>query len=442
MTKQQSKAELPTPASSLPSPEGTTTPAITITTITNAASPQVLAGRIPKPVQSQTTATRAESVPPAGRVQEILSVPSAGILMESAFTPRTVGYLGEITSATIVTEVNSSLGLPTHDGLIEVQKDRLTEDYVRSGVEVLEFFQEIEKIRELLGRWFKFGDGFLMYRPMYAIWLDGLAKVLEEFTRNRSLESLAAAIWCNTQHPLPCNKDTTPREWAHLTTGESLRWETIGLLASVIGVLSASLPPWDAVFKGSYDRNSLLHTTLKLVETCIDLSRRCGSRNELLLCLLYERTILISGMQGDTSSEVWESFSAVCDTVILLGLHQQSRSNSTTPFFLVELRKRVFNVIYSMDKFLGTFLGRPPRISYRYCSLSYPSDLTDEEVFLPWPELQGRLAELESNGGWSSTGSISRSGWRRAWSTRHELREDVLELVIGTRTVDLEANIT
>ncbi|KXT13365.1 hypothetical protein AC579_2946 [Pseudocercospora musae] len=441
MTKQSDAMLLTPSASSLSSPDATTT-SVTLATITTAASQHILTLPTPKPLQNQHSATRAESDPPSGRVQEILSVPSAGILMESACAPRTVGYLGEITSAAVVAEVNSSLGIPAHHGLIEPPKDSLTEDCVRNGVEVLEFLQDIEKIRDLLSRWFQFGDGFMLYRPLYEIWLEGLAPVLVDYSNGKGLESLAAAIWCNTQRSLTCSKNTTLQEWASAATGDQLRWETIGLLLSIIGLLSASLPPWDTVFKASYDRNELMHTTLKLVEICIDLSERSGARNELLLCLLYERTVMISGIQGDFSSEVWESYSGVCDVAILLGLHLDGRANSQTPFFLAELRARVFNVMFSMDKFQGTFLGRPPRLSYRYCNVPFPKDITDAEMALPWPELQARLVQLDANGGWSTSGSVGRSGWRRAWSTRLELREDVLEVVIGTRNIDLEASIT
>ena len=93
-----------------------------------------------------------------------------------------------------------------------------------------------------------------------------------------------------------------------------------------------------------------------------------------------------------------------------------------------------------MDKFLATFLGRPPHISYRYCVLQEPHDLSDDQICSDWADVQVALSRLNESG-WAAPGTASKSAWRRVGFARHAIREDVLELVIGPHVHDMEARI-
>lgn len=116
--------------------------------------------------------------------------------------------------------------------------------------------------------------------------------------------------------------------------------------------------------------------------------------------------------------------------MVLMGLHQEKKVNSSTSFFVCQLRTRIFQEVYGRDKSMATFLGRPPRLSYRYCVLQLPLDLSDDQLMLEGPELEEVLSTLED--GWNTSGHLHRATWRRVWALNARIREDILEIALGT----------
>ncbi len=110
--------------------------------------------------------------------------------------------------------------------------------------------------------------------------------------------------------------------------------------------------------------------------------------------------------------------------------------DAETPFFLAELRKRVFISAYGRDKQVASFLGRPPRLSYRYCKMDVPLDLSDEQLFLEGPELTSCLLSLDEDG-WNTTGNLYRTTWQRVWFQHCRVREDILEIALGSGDDDM-----
>lgn len=66
----------------------------------------------------------------------------------------------------------------------------------------------------------------------------------------------------------------------------------------------------------------------------------------------------------------------MASSLFALGYHERV-DGSDIPPFIVELRKACFARIYSADKSLAVFLGRPPRIVKDYCQFKIPSNLRD-----------------------------------------------------------------
>jgi hypothetical protein len=297
-------------------------------------------------------AQRADSMPATERHQEILSVPSAGILMESSERVRIPAFLGQSSSSAVVAELNSSLGIDdasaTSLHVPRVQSVPVVS--IKQGVEVLSYFADIEWTRQLLDRCFESGDrqGFLIYRPIYYAWLEGLLPLINEATSTNTLAKLSATVWKNTQRPLLVDGATSAIDWARRATGHDLRWESIGLLLSLFGMLFGFLPVTDPMLRSDpkVGRLELLSQHLHLVDMCLDLSKT--SRNDLVTILLYDRMLLVAFLRGDTSIETWTSLSATCDAAVLSGMHLEKRVDTRTPFFLCELRIRLFLMCYSM----------------------------------------------------------------------------------------------
>jgi chromatin structure-remodeling complex subunit RSC3/30 len=96
-------------------------------------------------------------------------------------------------------------------------------------------------------------------------------------------------------------------------------------------------------------------------------------------------------------------------TLFALGLHQDSSAKA--PFFLSEMRKRTMVAAYSMDKVLATFLGRPPLISWRYCDIQMPLDLSVEEIFADPVVRNAAIARLDEESGWNLESSLMKGMW-------------------------------
>ena len=107
---------------------------------------------------------------------------------------------------------------------------------------------------------------------------------------------------------------------------------------------------------------------------------------------------------------------------------------------MAQFRKKTFISVYSHDKGIATFLGRPPRLSHRYCKMEIPLDLSDEQLFLEGSELEAVLATLDSNG-WSTTGNLSRTTWLRVYVQHCRIREDILEISLGSDDEDISQKV-
>ena len=92
---------------------------------------------------------------------------------------------------------------------------------------------------------------------------------------------------------------------------------------------------------------------------------------------------------------------------------------------------------FTIDKILATFLGRPPLISWRYCDIQLPLDLSFKEMLSDQSWLNDRISLLEQNGGWNQEGSIRKGAWARISLLKSILREKVLELSLSYRVEDI-----
>ena len=91
----------------------------------------------------------------------------------------------------------------------------------------------------------------------------------------------------------------------------------------------------------------------------------------------------------------------------------------------------MFVSVYGRDKQVAAFLGRPPRLSYRYCKMEMPLDLSDAQVCMEGAELEAALATLDADG-WSAMGDLKRVTWLRVWFGEARIREEILEVALGS----------
>jgi chromatin structure-remodeling complex subunit RSC3/30 len=95
---------------------------------------------------------------------------------------------------------------------------------------------------------------------------------------------------------------------------------------------------------------------------------------------------------------------------------------------------------YAIDKELATFLGRPPRISWRHIDVDLPLDITYEEL-LSEPEIRDAAISGLDKDGWNANGVVSRISFARSMFVMGRVRELVLELSLNSRIDDIEGRI-
>jgi len=113
-----------------------------------------------------------------------------------------------------------------------------------------------------------------------------------------------------------------------------------------------------------------------------------------------------------------------------LGLHRD-RSDTLIPSITTEMRRRTWASVFSIDKTISAFTGRPPSLSHRYNLCPLPLDLSDEVLLASKEERLRALSLLDSNG-WNTTGELTAATWSRAVMIRSLILSEILEISLGS----------
>ncbi|KGO40681.1 Transcription factor, fungi [Penicillium expansum] len=229
--------------------------------------------------------------------------------------------------------------------------------------------------------------------------------------------------------------------WEEFQTAAAGRWELIGLLFTLTGLATDWVPHSDRIFmrQNTMDASSLAITATAVGDICLQFCDSTGIVNDIVGWLLLHQTTLLAIVYGESDFRPWRKLGELSTTLFALGLHQDSSGKA--PFFLSEMRKRTMVAAYSMDKVLATFLGRPPLISWRYCDIQMPLDLSVEEIFADSVIRDAAIARLDENNGWNLESSLVKGTWPRIALITNILREKVLELSLSWQLENLSQRV-
>lgn len=217
-------------------------------------------------------------------------------------------------------------------------------------------------------------------------------------------------------------------------SGNRLRWETIGICFIHIGLFSATLKTNGQRFRARGQSNFDRHKTmLTAFDACMQTRAFCDQveqTNDLTLWLLASAAILATWCFGDDSSRAWRLMGDLSSAIVVLGFHRGFEDGESGPPYLVELRKRVVSLAYELDKEFATFVGRPPHLSRRYCTVDLPLDLPDSIIEGPAELFEAAKAKLDENG-WCRDVMFNPASGLRAFVLLSMIREEVLELSLG-----------
>jgi hypothetical protein len=112
------------------------------------------------------------------------------------------------------------------------------------------------------------------------------------------------------------------------------------------------------------------------------------------------------------------------------GIHCEScnpDSSNAEPFFLRELRRRLYSGVYRSDKTLAVFFGRPPMMGWRYSDRKMLLDISDQAIVSKDAEvLTAELERLDASG-WNMDEKLHPGSFSRLRCQLAVFKERLLE---------------
>lgn len=307
---------------------------------------------------------------------------------------------------------------------------------IEEGAQVLElltrFFNQgvlQHLFEEWMGKGLEVHVGSLLVQPF----LDSFGSVLD------SPSALSRRLFHATKMSTDIGGSASMQDFADKYTGQRLRWETVGLILALAGnAVSKLRAPHSVLYRTEAERHALGRQLLHASNTCASFCESLDILNDVQIIFLYESFLLHSVYFGHQSFRVWGRLNTAINALFGRGIHQRldrDKDSSGLPFFLVELRKHVFALLYSSDINFSVFLGRPPRISKRHCVIHMPLDVNPETYTLSSDDLNVQLSHL-NDAGWNTLGQIRTHAVIRWSMITSQIREEALEAIIGPEIPD------
>ncbi|TVY74340.1 Sorbicillinoid biosynthetic cluster transcription factor sor3 [Fusarium oxysporum f. sp. cubense] len=240
------------------------------------------------------------------------------------------------------------------------------------------------------------------------------------------LREMGSRICINTRKTLREDQDD-PAAWIESLSGPNLRWETVGVmfLYTALSELSTT--------SNEESKRIIRHCT-EYCASCITLANMGGSSGTLMLFLMYKRSVLHAWMHGETSLPYWKFHAETVAMLTFSGLHDnRSKSSQNVSSVPTEIRRRIGCQIFIVDKFLATFVGRPPLLTRKFCSIKSPLDL-EESALLSDKETFQRQSQRLDRYGWNTDGRIYSSSLLRVRMMIALVRDEILEVVLAQDT--------
>jgi hypothetical protein len=242
----------------------------------------------------------------------------------------------------------------------------------------------------------------------------------------------------NTARPLECNPESTISTYSAQFLGINTRWETFGIFLSAAIQATRDVLFFPALYTTSSRNRELRRLLTRLLDCSLDICLSADCLNDLQLILQYENFIVHSYVDGDQSRSnnlgnrglpandqgyrYWRTLGDVVGSVFALGYHENIDKKPGTPYFLMELRKTVFARSYSADKNVSIFLGRPLRMSKRFCHFQIPH-CQSRDVDTSSVDNQGDIDD------WKPDACLNYRSETRWTALCASIKEEILELL-------------
>ncbi|GKZ17202.1 hypothetical protein AbraIFM66951_009066 [Aspergillus brasiliensis] len=374
------------------------------------------------PLRQSTSSSSTTRTVPSAETQFFGSTAFPAIITDDQ---NVVGrYLGQL----------SAQGIPSNEERLRHQ-DKYTDKQISEGTRVLNLLFEFPGFADSIHKYLELSYTCMVPHPFIRACVDSIQVTMQK-SRGTRLRQLVVTLFANTAMPLDAFATVPAKDYHTLFTGPNIRWEIIGFVLAILGVslkYDVNKRSKPSSTSPSGQKPDFIHRLAEGVDYCAAICNSYSCVSPQALWLLYGNACLKNLVYGDMSFQLWRCMGDVSSMFFALGLHQDdSGLEATYPFYQVELRRRYASQIYSMDKTISTFLGRPPRISGSYCANTMPADIDDEVLLLDGDELDEALRNVDANG-WNMDRQFRGATWRRIKLIISQFREEILGLCLGTR---------
>ncbi|KAJ5095445.1 hypothetical protein NUU61_004801 [Penicillium alfredii] len=227
-------------------------------------------------------------------------------------------------------------------------------------------------LKDLVIFWLARGANLALAEPFVAACTESVSQLFTTHDENWHLV-YARRLLQNSACPLHIDSTSDIREFAAQFLDHNTRWETLGIFFAAVSRATIDVGLFPALYTTEEAQYALRKMSTKLSDFALEISLSLDCLNDLQLIVQYENFIVHSYVDGDQSYHSWRKLGDVISSTFALGYHENIQAKPGIPFFLMELRKTAFARIYSADKNIAIFLGRPPRMNKRFCHFQIPS---------------------------------------------------------------------
>ncbi|PQE15132.1 fungal specific transcription factor protein [Rutstroemia sp. NJR-2017a BVV2] len=369
-------------------------------------------------VGNATTSPIATPAPPF--------VPSAAFFGPTSFSASFLEHgndfvaEGEITGdAGSMLSPNSNLTTPTSVNVYPSDKQTLR---LSLGVKILSQLPTQATCEELMETYTAKGIEYAFHQPtvlycMKSFWAT-FGHNLKHPRKVEKLQDIAQLLTRNTSQSLEDAEDG--RAWLSSMSGQRFRWEILGILFCVLGWVAAKLKS-------------------KEQETFLEI--QSGNRNQRFGFILEMLECAEGCLSICSDLDVGNILMGeIVNAVTGLGFHHRPQQPNIPVSTTLEMKRRVFAAVFSNDKTLSNFAGRPPSLSHRYNACPLPLDLPDEILLADKHTLQEAAQKLDSDG-WNVDMTISPASRIRAAVLYAMIMDEVLEISLGNDAQFSEARL-
>ncbi|THC89211.1 hypothetical protein EYZ11_011346 [Aspergillus tanneri] len=397
----------------------------------------------------QSFSTSASLVQATGRLtsQHSSNASSPGSAIDSTRLratmelPSTIpGYLGSTSYSAVLAEHPSELSFEVESSVTSGSSTRLLDPArLQSGLEMLKLLHRLTICDSLIRKYYSRTLCVVIPSVVIEAILQSIRSTLNSLDFSGDIDSqfqdLALQIFQNSSRPMAVHGTMTVEDYCASFTGKNLRWEAVIVVFVTSGIASMSTPDNDPdlvqVAGDSQAKDRLRVQIVEASDTCLGFCDQAASVNELLGFCQYNDVMLRTQQYGDSSFQGWRRLGDLSATVYALGAHQESEQADDCPFFLRQWRRIFFVAAFYVDKCVATFVGRPPFINYRYCTLTPPLDLREETLIAGGEKLNRAISELDM-AGWGEQDKVYRVSVIRLRFLLAVFREQALEIALGT----------